>query len=873
VSLTHLTDSPLSLSLSFDIFRISRVGKPGRIVNILRNSDGTVESLDVKYLSSGEVASVLNPSLVKPYHSKFLRNTKAESVEEMKTEEKHDTEKSSEKLDTTEEQEESLEKQETEAKQDIEKSSAKLETTKKQEKSPEKQETEAEQEPAEKQDNAGLTRQALKFVERRQARRNLSPRSSRRRMRGRRISRPLAPPKDEVEPETNLEAELEIKPEADLESKLEADLASAEAEFEQEFESKPEAKPEAELESKLEIKLESSEAQLESKRSAELESQPEEELEPEPEAELESKLETNLESSKVESESKPEAEPETKLEAEPETKLEAKVESSEGELESSEGELESTDAELESTDAEDERKPEAEIESSVEGLENKQDEAILDAELTTTKPSISPRLASTPDCMKYYEAEKHTATSVPVSTPDFMKKCESEKNAAVSVTASTPDLDFMMMYESEKNATVSVPGFTPEFLKSYEAERDVALSVPADLVLGDNQTNGINCENLLELVSESEDLLKGTNTQKNKYVPADEILINTERHNSAIEDEIPMNRSAEEPFPCTPQRSMETKVDTSWVESPCPIFTPKRLLYQDETPLAQLSHRDITPLPTRRVNGQVMYDADSPSVEIRALLAPTPASTPPRSKNETSFETSSVVSTPRKNNTSQQDATLDTLEGTDCETFEDTDYSGETEDSASIETGRSETSAPTEDDTDKENEEISDAATKKIGNTAGYLHTLLVGDSYSLDTAGESYSLSIDTDQSMTDNDMDQRSTCSEALPRSKKMERESHFDFCSSDTMNYEFSLVAKLLASSGALFSSTDGCPPEGCTPKPRFSKRSARRADTISPGNSMASFFATEGLGDSRRSTPRPKSNGSNEADQHSDRRFAC
>jgi hypothetical protein len=323
---------------------------------------------------------------------------------------------------------------------------------------------------------------------------------------------------------------------------------------------------------------------------------------------------------------------------------------------------------------------------------------------------------------------------------------------------------------------------------------------------------------------------------------------------------------------------METKVDTSWVESPCPIFTPKRLLYQDETPIANISHRDITPLPTRRVNGQVMYDTDSPSVEIRALLAPTPVSTPPRSKKETSFETSSVVSTPRKNNTSSQEATLETLEDTDCETLEDTDYSGETEDSASIETGRSWTSAPTEEDTDKENEKTSDATTKNIENTASYLHTLLLGDSYSFDTAGEAYSLSlsaasIDTDPTMTDDDMDERSTCSEVLPRSKKMESESRFEFCSSDTINYDFSMVSKLLASSGALFSSTDECLAEGCTPKMRFSKKSARKVDTNSRGNSKASFFATEGLGNSRRSPARPKSNGSNDADQHSDRRFAC
>jgi hypothetical protein len=129
---------------------------------------------------------------------------------------------------------------------------------------------------------------------------------------------------------------------------------------------------------------------------------------------------------------------------------------------------------------------------------------------------------------------------------------------------------------------------------------------------------------------------------------------------------------------------------------------------------------------------------------------------------------------------------------------------------------------------------------------------LLVGDSYSLDTAGESYSLSLsaesmeetdqinsfDTDQSVTDDDMDERSTCSEVLPSSKKMEREeSNFAFCSSDTITYDFPLVADLLERSSTLFSTTDGCLPDVCAPKKRFSRRGDRRVDSNSKATSSA------------------------------------
>jgi hypothetical protein len=781
-------------------------------VNICRKSDGTNESLDVKYLSSGEIASVLDLSLVKPYHSKFLRKPKAESVVKKKTEEKQETEKSSEKLETTEKQEKSSEKQEKiEEKQETEKSSEKLETTEKQEKSSkkqekieekqeteasqdsvEKQETKANQDPVEKQDNEGLTRQALKFVvERRQARRNLSPRSSRRRVR--RNTRPVATPKVDLELESKPEAELESKPEAELENKPEAEL---------------ENKPEAELENK-------------------------------PEAELENK-------------------------------------------------------------------PEAELES-------KPEEGTLDAESTPTRPSRPHKLASTPECMKDYEADRHAAISVPVSMPDFMKNYEAERDAAISIPVSLPD--FMKNYEAERDAAISVPAdptagstldnFQATSLPEINFQATALLPETREVVVGEYQTKGINSDNFLELVSESKDLLNGIHTQN------------------------------EEPLSSTPQRSMETKVDTSWTESPCPISTPKRLLYPDEC-------RDTTPPPTRRVDGRVIYDSESQGVEIRARVASRLVSTPPRSENEGSFETSSVVSTPRKNNRSLQDATLETLE--------DTDRSGEMED-ASLETTLSATSAPTEEDSTEENEEtkilakesvgsstvsylhtllVGDdsyslgtasieemdqsnsydskilsattapseenaakeseeskiASNEKTGNTTSYLHSLLVGDSYSLGTASieemdQSNSYDYNTDQSATDDDTDERSTCSEVLPRSKKMEPDSRFDFCaSSDTIAADFRLVAKILARSGALFTSTGRCPPERRTPERRFPKRRAHRADTMSYADShgdtkTSSSAATEELIDIsvNRVSDRPKSNGSNDTGKNRHIRFAC
>jgi hypothetical protein len=773
-------------------------------VNISRKCDGSIESLDVKYLSSGEIASVPNLSSIKPYQSKFLRSPKAESVEEKKTDEKQaDTEKSSVKLETTVKQEEKQEKPTAESvketkieekldtekisekleptmkhemkieeKQEIEKSSEQLETSEKQEKkteekqekSPETEEKEATQDPAEKQDSAGLTRQALKFVERRHARRNLSPRSSRRRVR--RITKAVAPPQKDVEPET---------------------------------------------------------------------------------------------------------------------------------------------------------KPE---------------QATLDAQATPTRPSRPPRLASTPDCMKLYEADKHAAISVPVSTPEFTKNYEAEKDAAVSVPVSSPD--FTKNYAAEKDAAISVQtdpaagsalvDFQATSLPEINPQATALLPDTREVVMGEHQTKGINSDNFYELVSESKDLLKGTNTQNDKCVPADKNLLN-----SAPEHEILMNRSTEEPFPSTPQRSMETKVDTSWTESPCPISTPRRLLYSDEASPAKAPPRDITPPTTRRVDGQVMYGTESPSVEIMARVAPHPVSTPPRSEKEASFETSSVVSTPRKNNTSSQDATLETLE--------DTDRSGEMENNASLETTLSATSVPTEENTAEENEENKISTALKMGKTVSYLHTLLVGegDSYSLDTAsdsldtasieemdrsnsydlkppsatpapteadtakqnvgtkieakektgntvsylhtllvgeGDSYSIgttsldSIDynTDQSATDDDMDERSTCSEELPRSKKMERDDiPFEFCSSDTMAADFRIMAKLLARTSILF--TGECPPEGRVPKKRFAKRRARRTETVrfadSVGDSKTSSAATDGLVDYITTEP----------DYITERRFAC
>jgi hypothetical protein len=161
------------LSLSFDTYRISLFGKPGEIANIHRKGDGTIESLDVKYLSSGETASALDPSLIKPYQRTLLRESKVGNVEEKKTEEKQDTEKSPEKQEkkTEEKQdtEKSSEKLETTVEQDTEKCFENLDTTTKQEEkteekqyiSSEKQEREATQEPAKKEDNAGITRHAL----------------------------------------------------------------------------------------------------------------------------------------------------------------------------------------------------------------------------------------------------------------------------------------------------------------------------------------------------------------------------------------------------------------------------------------------------------------------------------------------------------------------------------------------------------------------------------------------------------------------------------------------------------------------------------------------------------------------------------------
>jgi hypothetical protein len=808
----------LSLSFSFYKYRISRFGKPGKIVNIHRNSDGTIESLDVKYLSSGKIAPVLDPSLIKPYQHNLLKKSKAGNVQEKKTEAKQDTVKSSEKQEKTEETQETVkcsEKLETTKKQHTEKSLEKQDTIektekKKEKKTEEKKETEATQEPAAKEDNAGLTRQALKFVERRHARRNLSPRSSRRRVR--RITKPVAPPKTDVE--------LETKPETENESKLEKTTWDAE------LAPTPVAPPNND-----------------------------EELKTKPEAELDSKPE----------------------------------------------------------------------------------EATLDAELTPTRPSRPPRLTSTPDCMKLYEADKHAALSVPASTPEFVKNFD-----AVSVPV--PSAEFLKSYAAEKDAAISVPAdaaagstlVTVQATSSPEIRFQATALLPEtrEVVMGEHHTRGINSDSFLDLVSESKDLLNGTNTQNDKNRPADEYLLN-----SAAKDEIPMNRSAEEPFLSTPRRSMERKVDTSWTESPCPISTPKRLLYQDEVSLAKTPPRVITPLPTRRVNGQVMYTTESPSVEIRARVAPRPVSTPPRSK-EVSLETSSAVSTPRKNNTSSQDATLETLE--------DTDQSGEMEHNSSLETTLS------EENTAEENEETKLSATVKMGKTASYLHNLLVGDSYSLDTAsdsldtasveetdlsnsydcktlsatpapteantakdieetntaakpkpgtvnylhtllvGDSYSLgtaSIEemdrshsydyhTDQSATDDDMDERSTCSEELPRSKKMEPDIRFDFCASDTIADDFRMVAKLLAQSSTLF--TGECPPECRVPRKRVFKRGARKADKVTFADiggdnktppSTATAAATEGLIDISRLQLRPQSNGSNKADQHRDCRFAC
>jgi hypothetical protein len=819
----------LSLSFSFDKYRINRFGKPGKIVNIHHKSDGTIESLDVKYLSSGEIASLLDPSLIKPYQRSLLRKSKAGNMEEKKTEEKQDTEKRSEKLATTEKQnkkqhtEKSLEKQETIEKQ--EKAEKKQETEKvseKQDKSSEKEETEATQEPAAKEDNVGLTRQALKFVERRQARRNLSPRSSRRRVR--RITKPVDPPKTNAESETKPETELKSKLE---EATLDSELAPTPV-APPKTDAESETKPETEVQSKLE------EPTLDAELTPTPAAPPNNDEEPEakPEAELDSKLEEpTLDAELAPTPVAPpnnDEEPETKLEAELKSKLEEAT---------LDAELTSTPTVPPNNDEEPETKPEAELDSTPE-------EAALDAELTPTRPSRPPRLTSTPEFMKLYEADKYAAISVPASTPEFIKN-----------------------FDAEKNAAVSVPVSTTEFLQSYEAAKD----------------------------------------------------------------EIPMNRSAEEPFPSTPKRSMERKVDTSWTESPCPISTPKRLLYQDEVSLTKTSPRDITPVPTRRVNGQVMYTTESPSVEIRARVAPHPVSTPPRSKEE-SLDTSSVVSTPRKNNTSSQDATLETLE--------DTDQSGEMEHNSSLETTLSATSVPTEENTAAENEETKLSAAVKMGKTASYLHNLLVGDSYSLDTASDSldtasveetdrsnshddktlstmpapteantateneeakpkpgtvnylhtmlvgddsYSLgtvSIEemdqshsyTDQSATDDDMDERSTCSEELPRSENMEPDSRFDFCAGE----EFRLVAKLFAKSSTLF--TSECPPERRVPR----KRSARKADKVTfadsggdnkTSSSTPTALATEGLMDISRLKVHPPSNGSNDADQYRDRRFAC
>lgn len=803
-------------------------------MNIRHKSDGTIESLDVKYLSSGEIASVSDLSLIKPYQQhKFLRKSKVEH-------EKKDTKKSSEKLETTVKQE-----KKTEEMKENEKFSEKLETTEKQEKKTEemqekisvKQEAEEMQEPAEKEDYAGLTRQALKFVERRQARRNLSPRSSRRRVR--RNTKPVVPPKNDVEPETKPEVELESQPE---EATLNAE-STPKPVTPPENDEEPETKPEAELDSKSE--------------------------------------ETNLNA-----ESAPEPVDTPQNDEEPETK------------------------------------PEGELES-------KPDEATLNAELTPSRPSRPLRLASTPDCMKLYEADKHAPIAVPASTPEFMKVYEAAKDASISDPEDTA-------------AGSTLVEFQATSLPEYNFQATASLPETREVVMREHQTKEINSNNFFDLVSESKKLLNGTNTQKDKNFSADENVLN-----SAPQDDIAMNRSAEELFPSTPKRSMERKVDTSWAESPCPIFTPKRLLYTDEASPAKTPPRDITPPPTRRVDGQVMYNTESPSVEIRALVAPHPVSTSPKA----SPETSSVVSTPRKNNTSSQDATLETLE--------DTDQSGEMEHDSSLETtlsvteenaaeeneetkltatvkmGKtasylhnllvgdsysldtvsdsldtasveetdvasveetdpsdsydyktlSATPAPTEVNTGKENDETKTTTKPKAGGTVSYLHTLLVGDSYSIGTASleemnrSSHSYDYNTDQSATDDDMDDRSTCSEALPRSKKMEPDTRFEFCASDTIGADFRMVAKLLARSATLF--TGQCPSEcRVPPRKRYPKRrKADKPDNVTfdtVGNiktSTPTATATEGVIDISRLTVRPISNESKGADQYRDYRFAC
>lgn len=101
---------------ALSLYRISRLGKAGKIVQIRYNQKGGVASLDVKYLSSGEVETRLSLQNVTPYISKALEKFNQETTEKDN-----------------------------------------------------------------KPDALRLTRQALKFVERRQARRNMSPRSSRRR--------------------------------------------------------------------------------------------------------------------------------------------------------------------------------------------------------------------------------------------------------------------------------------------------------------------------------------------------------------------------------------------------------------------------------------------------------------------------------------------------------------------------------------------------------------------------------------------------------------------------------------------------------------------------------------------------------------------
>ncbi len=93
------------------------------------------------------------------------------------------------------------------------------------------------------------------------------------------------------------------------------------------------------------------------------------------------------------------------------------------------------------------------------------------------------------------------------------------------------------------------------------------------------------------------------------------------------------------------------------------------------------------------------------------------------------------------------------------------------------------------------------------------------------------------------------------------------------------DFRMVAKLLAKSSTLF--TGECPseyPEGCRTKERFSKRRARKADSLTFadtwGDSKTSVAsATERIVDISRLKVRPKSDGLNHADQHRDCRFAC